>query len=112
MLTELVKLQLVWCLELIFLRDIVAVFTNRTDESNNDAMFTFFWHRSNYTVFEAELKYLSRQWESDPCSSPYQGLVLPLNYVGKCFTLSISFIIQAFSFVLLTVRVHTPNCDF
>ena len=67
---------------------IISVFTNSTDECNFNSLFSFACHNI-FSSFLARHDFsdggllLSRQWESDPHSSHYQWLVLPLNYVGS-----------------------------
>jgi hypothetical protein len=53
---EFVKKQFFRSLHFVFLRDVIAVLTNRANESYFDTMFSFFSHTSDYTLFEARIK--------------------------------------------------------
>jgi len=56
MFAEFVKKQFLRCFHLIFLRDVISVFANRTDKTNFNSMFSFFRHKMYYTLFEAGIK--------------------------------------------------------
>jgi hypothetical protein len=58
MFAELVERKFLRCLHFIFLRDVIAVFANRTNETYFNSVFAFLSHGSNYTLLNAGLEEL------------------------------------------------------
>lgn len=72
--------QFLRCLHFVFFRDIISVFTNSTNETYLDTMFTFFCHIPLLSLIIAYI--VSPRRESDSRPRSYQDLALPLSHLG------------------------------